>query len=367
MSDFWDGIELDQIGDVLKATIVQLGPQDPIRVLKYGRYEYMNGIHTRRVSTSGGVYAIDRSMILDDTGNASWTLPYDSAQPEQRDVAVKMRSPWGEARTHFSISTEEMRALDGEAALYNEVEERDRSATADLCNLLENDFWSAYDSDPKKAYPMDYWLPQIASTQTAGDYGFYGGHALTVGGEVGGIAAATSGDNTDAIAGGKERWRCWQGAYTSGDYDTILDLLNIARLQCNLDIPIQISGVPQVGGDADPRAIYMGLGNFNILRQVAEQYAHTRVDIKVDNTGKLMFYDVPIIYVPQMNAASRSREPIYFTNNNTFMPKVRAGLDWKRKGPMDHVTQPLVFTTFNFVQFQNLMLNRKANAVLATV
>ena len=364
-TEYWDGIPLNAMGDSWEATTSKIGDQDPKFVLKHGYYPFLDGMFMDRAEVTGGTYSIDKPLVLDDTGNARWTLPYQSYQPTQIDVTTRMQVGWGKSEADFSISNDEMLACSGEAELFDEAEKRDKSAQLDLCNLTEEQFWATYDSDAKKALPLDYWLPKIAAGQATGAFGFYGGHALTTGGAVGNIAAATSGDNTTAIAGGKERWRSWQGAYTSENWDELVELMNHAFLDCQLHVPKIVHGVTPT--DGDPRIIYTGKEVFAGLRHFAEEFSHDRKDVKLKDNGDLLFWDIPIKYVPFLSAATQAREPVYMINRNTFAPKALAGMNWKRQGPINDRTQPEVYTTFNFLKFQIILMNRRANACIATV
>lgn len=364
----YNGVQNSELLGLVASTQAALPPREITATYAYQRYEVVNRLFsTDKITepTAGGRTAWTHEIILDDMGTASFVNPYGKTEVTASDVLSTASGPWSYSQFYWVISREEILENAGREKLVDLMTSKEAAAAAGYAKLREDAFFGAWvaAADPPKTYTAHYWVPKLVAGQ-AGE-GFYGGHVDATSAAVGGIASCTSGDNTTAVAGGKERWRPYQAGgtgYYIGWDEELVSTMQKAWLQIHFEKPKIVNGVVDHYGDNF--RIYVNLDTWQGLSELAASYEGIGTYDLVYRDGDLKFRGVPIVWIPVLD--SDDYDPILMLNLNTWRVPVLNGMNMFRNEPMKVGSeQHNVFVTFVDKADQIICIDRRANACIS--
>lgn len=373
------GVTRTQMLDLLATSTSRLPKAKLIWTQGKQRYEVVNKWFGKDKEVVRGGNRVEERCVLSATGAAQHVQPYQVNTVNVPQFIETQYVDWVSAKTQWTVEqTEISDHASGESkeswakGFIDLVKARRTAALVDMSDLLEDAAWAVPPVDTNNITPLGlpYWVPKLASGQAATAAGFYGGRYSTAFTNVGGIAPATSGDNTTAIAGGKERWRSYQAGYVTVN-DTLVKTLSLAYMKINFQSPILMEKLLDVEAPENMFRIYANAATIVDVEALARANNDQLGGDIAMYQGTATFKRLPWIYMPALDStasgAAGQYNPIYLINHNWFKVYVKSDLNLAESEAMNDVSQNLVYTTFIDLRYAFMCTNRRNQACINQV
>ena len=154
------GVDRVALKDFLATTLQDL-PKDQFEVMWDSQaYEFCRIYEQSRRKVDGGT-SIERNVVLDETGAASYRRLYDTDVPTVEQVHHKINVPWVQIGTNYSWDILEILQNKNNAKGYIDLlESRRMERLWGWANLLEDRGWKAPTNATDDLYPygVPYYL-----------------------------------------------------------------------------------------------------------------------------------------------------------------------------------------------------------------
>jgi len=351
------GVDRVALKDFLATTLQDL-PKDQFEVMWDSQaYEFCRIYEQSRRKVDGGT-SIERNVVLDETGAASYRRLYDTDVPTVEQVHHKINVPWVQIGTNYSWDILEILQNKNNAKGYIDLlESRRMERMWGLANLLETRGWSAPTSATDTLYP--YGVPYYLNFITAGS---------TTPGFVGQTIRYTDGSTDETCAGidaaVEAKWRNYADIYTHVD-NGLLRKLRKAFLLTRFKPPaiVKSPGKDERGNvriyvNADTAVELMDLSDKRDDNSGPKDLAGKSL---IDVEGVTYFNRRPIVFVPQLDVGTDNTtyDPIYVVDWSKLIPFVQDGYWMEETPPMNDRLQHTTFTVYLDGSHNNLCLNRR--------
>lgn len=346
------GIDNDKLLDLVATTLKDLPKQTFEVAWTNQQYEFCRIYQESRIQIDGGT-SIQRNVMLDPTGNASYRKLFDVDQPSVANAQRQIDVPWTQIGTNYSWDIVEILRNKNSAKGYiNLMESRRTDGLWSLADLIEDRAWKTPTNASDKLFPygVPYYLNQIQSGTTGG---FVGTTVNYQDGTTGTIVAGIDG-STEA------KWRNYADVYVKVD-NSLLRKLRRAILQTRFKPPVFIKspGDDEVG----TRRMYANVDINTELQDLADKRddATQPKDLAgkalIDVEGTVYFNRIPIVYIPNLDGVAYN--PIYCLDFKKFVPFVQEGFWMEESKPMTDRLQHTTITVYLDGSHNNLVTNRR--------
>lgn len=351
------GIDNDQLIDLVRTTLEDLPKGQFEMAWDSQEFEFCRIYQQYRRKIDGGT-SIQRNIVLDETGAASYRRLYDTDQPSVENVQTQIDVPWTQLGTNYSWDVLEiMRNKASGKGYIDLLESRRLERLWGLAELIEDRGWLTPTSATDNLFPygVPYYLVKSPANTVAGTSGFTGQTIRYSDGTTGTIAAGID-------ASVEAKWRNYNAVYTSAN-NALLRELRRAFLLTRFRPPANISNAPGSDAPGSMRKLYTNADVAVELQDLADKRddANSPRDLAgkalIDVEGTTYFNRVPIVYIPQLD--SDASDPLYYVDFDKFQPIVQDGY-WMEEGkPMMDRGQHTTVTVFLDAAHQNLCVNRR--------
>lgn len=356
-----EGVTNDQLLTVINSTLPGVKFGSLQQAFGRGTYEVTNRWWAKdRVVQQGGNQIQDK-IVLSENGSARHVRLYEPVQVNASDHLHTIKMDWTYLQAYWVTERREVLQNRTPQKIVSLLKSRSRPGEESVANMLEADAWATPDpTDDRVPEGIRYWVPQLALGQNG--EGFYGG-VPTGYTTVAGIAPATSGSNTTAIAGGESRWRSWcaggTGFYTAVN-DELLRTMTKTWIRLHFVSPLTMQDL-----DSGPKSMFRLYMNADTLVRL-EELARKQNDQVGSDLGKFHgttgFKRSPFINVDDLD--SDTMDPIYYINHAVFAPYVLAGDNMRRSPAEKQAAQHNVFVVFIDHTYNYFCNNRQRNGVI---
>lgn len=362
------GVTNDELLDLIKSTRegVEKGRFETTQEKQ--NYYAVDALFTpERMKGQTGEKATWRAK-LDDGELASHVLLYEEMDLNVLNLLSKAEEPWRLARTPLVWNRQELlRNMDADGNQVLDMMDVIRlDAQQSMATELDAKFFAAPDAtDERQPHGLLYFVPLFTAGQTGA--GFYGGVYSSAFSTVSGISPATSGSNTTAITGGKDRWRCWQaggaGYYTAWD-QTLLDTMDNGRMSITFVAPRLVTIQSRQSSWRDYKILVNKDTRIGLRKLVK--------DANDNNGADLAFYEdtftygrIPITYVRALDDGTfGTYDPIYMLNFNEWRLAYVEGDFFRETDPIIPWNLPDVITASMNLQYAIGCVKRRTQAVI---
>jgi hypothetical protein len=346
------GIDNDKLIDLIATTLKDLPKQTFEVAWTNQNYEFCRIMQEDRMQIDGGT-SIQRNIMLNQSGAASFRKLFDVDQPSVANQQYQIDVPWTQIGTNYSWDIVEILRNKNTAKGYiNLMESRRTDGLWAMADLIEDRGWKTPTNATDKLFPygVPYYLNMLDSGGTAG----FNGKTIT-------YQDATTGTVCAGIdANVESKWRNYGATYVKVD-NALLRTLRRAILATRFRPPIFMTspGHDEVG----TRRMYANLDIVNELQDLADKRddATTPKDLAgklgVDITGAVMFNNIPIFYIPNLDGVSYN--PIYAVDFKKFLPFVQDGFWMEESKPMTDRLQHTTITVYLDGAYNHLCINRR--------
>jgi len=325
-------------------------------------YEFCRIYQKEAIQIDGGPN-IQRRVMLDPTGNASYRRNFDTDTPMVGAVLSSITVPWTQIGTNYSWDVFEIKRNQNSAkGFINLLKTRRIDGLWALANLIEERAWKTPTNASDDLYPygVPYYLNMLGAGVTTA--GFSGQTIVYQDASTGTVCAGIDASTVD-------KWRNYAAVYTDVDNE-FLDIFRKAFIKTRFKAPLFINDPSKVR-NAQKR-IYCNSDTAVKLCSLADARDdnHSGKDlmgnIKMDDSGLVYINRLPVIYIPQLEGITYS--PLYTVDFKYFVPFVHAGYWMEESEAMNDRGQHTVYTVFLDGAHNNLCLNRRrAGFVMHTV
>ena len=211
------GVKNDALLDLIATTLADL-PKGQFEVMWDSQaYEFCSIYQKDRRQVDGGT-SIERNVVLDESGAASYRRLFDVDTPTVEQIHHKINVPWCQLGTNYSWDVLEIKRNKNSAKGYiNLLESRRMERMWGWANLLEDRGWKAPTSATDDLYPygVPYFLNMLnASVTTAG----FSGQTIR-------YEDGSTGTNCAGIdAAVEDKWRNYAAVYVKVDNELLRTL-----------------------------------------------------------------------------------------------------------------------------------------------
>ena len=352
------GVDNALLLDLIATTLKDL-PKTQFEVMWDNQaYEFCRIYQQQRRRIDGGT-SIERNVVLDETGAASYRRLFDTDNPTVENIHHKINVPWCQLGTNYSWDVLEiMRNKNSAKGYIDLLESRRMERLWGWANLLEERGWKTPTSATDTLYP--YGVPYFINFVTAGS---------TIGGFVGQTIRyqdGSTGVTCAGISGADEaKWRNYADTYVKVD-NALLRKLRKAFLLTRFRPPafIKSPGKDQPGTSV---RIYVGSDTAVEMMDLADKRDDNSGprDLAgkalIDVEGVTYFNRRPIVFVPQLDTGTDNTayDPIYCVDWSKLQPIVQDGYWMEESKPMIDRLQHTTVTVFLDGCHQNLCTNRR--------
>ena len=355
------GIDNDQLIDLVRTTLKDL-PKGQFEIAWDSQeFEFCRIYQQNRRKVDGGT-SIQRNIVLDETGAASYRRLYDTDQPSVENVQTQIDVPWTQLGTNYSWDVLEiMRNKASGKGYIDLLESRRLERLWGLAELIEDRGWLTPTSATDNLFPygVPYYL-NFRATSNSGS-GFDGQTIRYSDGTTGTVAAGI-----DAAV--ESKWRNYAATYVSANNE-LLRTLRRAFLLTRFRPPVNISNAPGSDAPGSFRKLYANADVCVELQDLADKRDDNTSpkDLAgkalIDVEGTTYFNRVPLVYIPQLDGVTE--DPLYYVDFDKFQPIVQDGY-WMEEGkPMMDRRQHTTVTVFVDAAHQNLCTNRRTVGFVA--
>jgi hypothetical protein len=347
------GIDNDKLIDLVATTLKDLPKQTFEVAWTNQNYEFCRIYQEDRQQVDGGT-SIQRNVMLDQSGNASYRKLFDVDQPSVANVQRQIDVPWTQIGTNYSWDIVEILRNKNTAKGYiNLMESRRTDGLWSLADLIEDRGWKTPTNATDKLFPygIPYYLNMLDAGSTAAGFN---GKTIR-------YQDATTGTVCAGIDGSVEsKWRNYAGTYVKVD-NALLRTLRRAILATRFRPPLFINspGNDEVG----TRRMYANLDINVELQDLADKRddATQPKDLAgkslIDVEGTVYFNRIPVQYIPNLDGVAYN--PIYTVDFKKFIPFVQEGFWMEESKPMTDRLQHTTITVYLDGSHNNLCLNRR--------
>lgn len=361
------GVNFDALLDLVATTTKNL-PNDIYEMMWDNHaYEFNRVYKENKKSLSAGT-SIQRNVILDENGRASYRSLYDTDTPVVDQNQHTIDVPWTLLGTNYSWDVVEiLNQKDSKEGFIDLIESRRNERMWGLSNLIENKGWLAPSSatDKKNPYGVPYYLNMLDDGSTTG--GFVGKTIRFTGGTTGTICAGID-------ASVEPKWRNFADVYTKIDNSLLRKMRSAVRRTRFKPSPLATTKGTDAGGKVGQTIrLY---ANDSVCTEM-EDLADKRDDNNTpdDLAGKMLhnyegavyFNKMPLVYIDQLDGltvtggsgTSNIPDPIYCIDWSKIQPVVREGYWMVESKPMYNGNQHTVLTVYVDGSHNNLCVNRR--------
>jgi hypothetical protein len=347
------GIDNDKLVDLIATTLKDL-PKQTFEVAWTNQdYEFCRIYQEDRQQIDGGT-SIQRNVMLNQSGNASYRKLFDVDQPSVANQQYQIDVPWTQIGTNYSWDIVEILRNKNTAKGYiNLMESRRTDGLWSLADLIEQRGWLTPTNATDKLFPygVPYYLNMLDTGVTAA--GFSGKTIVYQDGTTGTVCAGID-------ANVESKWRNYAATYTKVD-NNLLRTLRRAILATRFKPPLFITspGNDEVG----TRCMYANLDVNTELQDLSDKRddASQPKDLAGKNLimveGTSYFNRIPIRYIPNLDGVTSN--PIYTIDFKKFIPFVQEGFWMEESKPMTDRLQHTTITVYLDGSHNNLCLNRR--------
>lgn len=340
--------------DLVASTLPDLPSQDLEVAWDDPEYEWTRIMQKERMEVDGGT-TIDRYLMLDPTGNASYCRAYDTDNPTVGNVLKKISVPWTRLKTSYSWDVFEILQNKNSAkGFINLLQTKRIDGLWALAKLIEERAWITPTSVSDDLYPygVAYYLNMLDAGATTA--GFNGQTIRYQDGTTGTVCAGLD-------ASLNPKWKNYAALYTAID-NAFLRSFRLAFMATKFKAPIIINDPSQKG--YGQRRIYTGMDEVVDLQALADARDdnHSGNDvlgnIKIGDDATVYINRLPVYHIAEIDSTTYS--PIYTIDFGFFKPFVHADYWMKETEPMSGgVSQHTAMTVFLDGAHNNLCKNRR--------
>ncbi len=349
------GVNNDALLDLIATTLKAL-PKESFEVMwDQVHYEFCQIYNQHRRKIDGGT-SIERNVVLDETGAASYRRLFDTDVPTVENIQQKINVPWCQLGTNYSWDRLEiMRNKNSVRGYINLMESRRTERLWGFAELLEDRGWKTPTSATDTLYP--YGVPYYLNMANAG---------VTTGGFVGQTIRYqddTTGTSCAGIDAATEaKWRNYADIFVKID-NGFLRKLRKAFLLTRFKPPHNVKS-PGKDAPGSTVKIYCNADQAVELMDLADKRDDS--SSPSDLAGKALingadgvthFNRRPVTYVPNLDGATYS--PVYCVDWSKIQPIVQEGYWMVESEPMIDRLQHTTVTVYLDSCHQNLCINRR--------
>lgn len=347
------GVDNDALLDLIATTLTDL-PEKQFEVMwDHQNYEFNQIMSKERVKIDGGT-SIERNVVLDETGAASYRRLFDVDAPTVENIQRKISVPWCQLGTNYSWDVLEILRNKNNAKGYIDLmESRRMERLWGYANLIEDRGWKTPTSATDVLYP--YGVPYYINMLSPG---------ITTGGFSGQLIRYQDGTTGASCAGidasVEAKWRNYADIYTKVD-NSLLRKLRKAFLLTRFRPPsfVKSPGKDQPGNvhiyvNADMAVELMDLADKRDDNSGPRDLAGKAL---IDVEGVTYFNRRPIVYVPQLDGVTY--DPLYVVDWSKLQPFVQDGYWMEESKPMIDRLQHTTVTVYLDGCHNNLCTNRR--------
>jgi hypothetical protein len=351
------GIDNDKLIDLIATTLRDLPKQTFEVAWTNQEYEFCRIYQEDRVQIDGGT-SIQRNVMLDQSGNASYRKLFDVDQPSVANVQTQINVPWTQIGTNYSWDIVEiLRNRNSAKGYINLMESRRTDGLWSLADLIEDRAWKTPTNKTDTLYP--YGVPYYLNFIQSGVVGGFVGQTIN-------YQDAT----TDTVCAGidastQAKWRNYADVYAKVD-NALLRKLRRAVMLTKFRPPLFIKspGDDEVG----TRVLYMDADTMIEMQDLADkrddntQPKDLAGKALIDVEGTVYFNRFPMRYIPNLDGftvSSVAIAPIFMVDFKKFIPFVQDGFWMEESKPMTDRLQHTTITVYLDGSHNNLCLNRR--------
>lgn len=346
-------IDNDKLADLLATTLKDLPKGDFEAMWDDQNYEFCRIYHEDRRKVDGGT-SIQRNVMLDETGAASYRLPYQADDPVVNSVQHQIDVPWVQIGSNYSWDIIELKRNRTPKGYIELIHSRRLDGLWSFANLLETRGWLTPISatDKKNPYGIPYYLNMLDAGETAA--GFNGQTIRYQDASTGTICAGID-------SGSEAKWRNYGGTYQKVD-NALLREMRKACLSTRFKPP-RIVRAPGDDSKGSSVKIYCDLDRATELQDLADKRDDNNTSkdlagkVLTEVDGAVYFNRMPVCYIPQLDGADY--QPIYCVDWSKIQPIVQDGYWMEETKPQTDRGQHTTFTVFVDGSHNNLCINRR--------
>lgn len=341
-------LKAEDIPDLVYGTLEKYGkPKFSQIAQKLTEYEVMPRWFKKDKVVVDSGYGIRESLMTKLSGSWRHVGLFERDSVNVVDLMSQINLRWAHGTANYAFEYREVLMNSGAQQIYKLLNPRRGACMLDVAQGLEDDaFTLPAVGDKKSPYGVPYW---IVSSETQGFNGKRPSGYTTVGGI-----------DPDSVEG----WRNWTDAYVSRVKADVIRRMRKAKRNTKWKSPVNVKDA------RDPNVNrYSVYCNENVISDLEELGENQNENLGRDlgaGTSNITFKGHPIIYLPVLD--SRTDDPIYMLNHDTFYPVVLKG-DWLRESKPKALDgspdgQHNTFVTHIDCSYNYLCIDRRRNAVI---
>jgi hypothetical protein len=356
----------DDITDLVKGTLRHLGRMKFQQIAQnLQRYEVLGRWLKKDKVVFDSGRGIQRNLMSRLSNTAAHVGLLETDGSVLPDLMEQLNIPWRHAQVNWSFLYQTDILMNrGPSLVYNVVKPRRAAALINMAEELEAKAWSVPDVDNKTdPYGLPYWV--VGNDTTGFNGGLPGSHT-----KIAGLDLTTDAPN----------FKNYTAQYTNVDKPDLIKKMRTAHRKIGFYSPIEDDDYAKaafrdmrVYTDDTTVSELEDIGesqNENLGRDLASMEAGVPKgggkDIRVSDSGVIMFKRHPIIWVPQLDDTTvftAETNPVYMINHDTFYPMCLKG-DFLREGsPREVPDQHNAWRVFVDLSYNYLCVDRRRNAV----
>ncbi len=342
-----------EINDLVVSTLQELDKPNFTQIAsRIQNYVFFNTIlREDKVVFTGGAGGFKTRVMVDHSNQAVMTGLYDTDDVDVTDVLKEISVPWRRTKVPYAYERREILENAGEGKLTDLLTIRRADALIALAELLETQHWSkpTTSADELNVYGVPTWIVKWPTGTTTPGFTGTNPEGFTAG--AGGLDSATY-----------TRWANWAGRYTSVGKSDLIAKMRTAHRKIGFQSPI---GVEQFrSGVGATYRLYTNEDVLNAIELAAENQNENLGSNIASMDGMTTFKGSAIVWVPKLDADTGN--PVYMINSETFFPFCLSGDYLRESEPAKAAKQHNVWEVWIDMSWNEVCVNRRANAVLST-
>ncbi len=349
------GIAMEDHLDLLRTTLADLPKQDYEVMWTYQTYEFNRIFAEKKLTIDGGT-SVKRNVVLDHTGQAKFRQMFDVDAVNVNHVHKQIDVPWTQLSTQYAWDEGELLAQMNSAKGYiSLIKTRVNDALWAWADLIEERGWQTPTSATDKLYPygVPYYINQLASGQTAGDFS---GRTIVYG------DTSTDTNCAGIDAETEPKWRNYADTYVTVDNSLLKKFRKAFRL--TRFFPPRFINNPGKDAETD-RIIYTSGSAYDSLGDLLDKRDDRStpkdlmggVRVRINEQGVPFVNGHPVVYVPKLD--DDQYNPIYAVDWTKLRTVVQDGYWMDEKTPQKSATQHTVLVVYVDGRCCILCLNRR--------
>lgn len=306
------------------------------------RYEAARIFNEETTKFDGGD-SIQRHVVFDEGGHASYRDLYEQDSPSVEDHQKKVNIPWRIWSTNYSWDVFEIEINAGNPEGFIDLFKTKRlDALWSLANLFETNMWQAPISatSTRSIYGIPYYLNVLNNAVTTA--GFSG---QTIRFRDGTTSTTCAG--LDASTTANAPWRNWADVYTSINADFLKKVRKAIR-NTQFKPPMYVEDPLKPG--TGKKRVYTDGDTRDTMEELLDQRDdfHKANDlmgnVMANKDGAVLMRNMPVVWIPKLDDASFS--PVYCVDYEFMQPFVHSGYWMEETEPMSDRGQHTTFTIY---------------------